>query len=422
MPTTKEISQSILPALQNLHAHASEMRSLSDAKKQQLLHRLADLLAQQESTILTENQKDLDRMSDDNPKKDRLRLTPERIQGLSHSLHAIAQLPDPTGHILSEKRMENGLHIQKMSAPLGVVGVIYESRPNVTVDVAALCIRSGNAVVLRGGSDAAFSNQILVRLIHKALQTSDVSPDCVLLLPTDRKFVSELLTADTYVDILIPRGSQSLIDFVRQHASVPTIETGAGVCHTYVSAQASLEKAADIVVNAKTSRPSVCNALDTVLVDQSVAADFLPRILTGFQEFSVEIFADPLSHTIFSEQAYPLLSKAMPEDYGREFLSYKCSVKVVKDLQEALAHIRLYSSKHSEAIVSEDPVECETFLQSVDAAAVYANASTRFTDGGVFGLGAEIGISTQKLHARGPFALEKLVTEKWIIRGDGQIR
>lgn len=422
MQTSQTNAQSILPALQKLHRYASDIRSLTNERKQAILHHLATLLLEQEAVILAENQKDLDRMADSDPKKDRLRLTPDRIQGLADSLHQIASLPDPTGHLLSESILENGLHVQKVSAPLGVVGVIYESRPNVTIDVAALCIRSGNAVVLRGGSDAHASNTILVALIHEAMRAADISPDAVLLLPTDRKYVAELLTADAYVDILIPRGSQQLIDYVRQHATVPTIETGAGVCHTYVSHEADLDKAAAIVVNAKTSRPSVCNALDTVLVHQKVAEEFLPKILTGFQAYSVEIFADTPSYEMFDNHQYPLLSKASPEDFGREFLSFKCSVKIVRDLDEALDHIRVYSSRHSEAIVSENPEECERFIHRVDAAAVYSNASTRFTDGGVFGLGAEIGISTQKLHARGPFALEKLVTEKWIVKGDGHIR
>jgi glutamate-5-semialdehyde dehydrogenase len=413
---------SIIPTLQAVQQASRSLRSLSDEQKQSLLHRLAEIIDQNQKAILQANQSDLDRMPDTDPKKDRLRLSPERIEGLVQSVREIAALDDPTGTLLSEKQLSNGLSVQKVSVPLGVVGIIYESRPNVTIDVAALCLRSGNGVVLRGGSDAHASNTCLVQLIHQAMQENGVEVQALALLPTDRALVPELLTADRYVDILIPRGSQQLIDFVRSQATVPTIETGAGVCHTYVSRFADLAKAADIVVNAKTSRPSVCNALDTLVVDEAVVADFLPLITTGLKKYAVEIFADPVSHEVLRQQNYPLLQSAQEEDFGREFLDFKCSVKVVKDMDEALNHIQKYSSRHSEAIVSEDEAQCERFLTEVDAAAVYANASTRFTDGGVFGLGAEIGISTQKLHARGPFALEKLVTEKWVIRGKGQVR
>ncbi|MEZ4771768.1 MAG: glutamate-5-semialdehyde dehydrogenase [Bacteroidia bacterium] len=413
---------SIIPLLQQVQLAAPSVRRLSDLEKQNLLRDIATRLLKNESIILTENEKDLVRMADDDPKKDRLRLTPERIRGLAASLQEVAALPDPSGKLISEKVLENGLLVQKMAVPVGVVGIIYESRPNVTVDVAALCIRSGNAIVLRGGSDATFSNKVLVGLIHESMQGAGVDTHALCLLPTDRKFVEELLTADRYVDIIIPRGSQALIDFVRENATVPTIETGAGVCHTYVAASANLAKAAEVVVNAKVSRPSVCNALDTIVVDRTIAKTFLPMLKQRLSEWSVEIFADDESFDILNSADYPFLLHAEESDFGREFLDYKCSVKVVENMDEALAHIRTYSSRHSEAILSEDEAQCERFLQEVDAAAVYANASTRFTDGGVFGLGAEIGISTQKLHARGPFALEKLVTEKWIVRGNGQVR
>ncbi|RMG61273.1 MAG: glutamate-5-semialdehyde dehydrogenase [Bacteroidetes bacterium] len=413
---------SILPTLSAVRDASASLRRLTDSQRKALLHTLADHLLAAENTILAANQQDLNRMADGDPRKDRLMLSPERIRDLSSSLASIAELPDPTGQVLSEKTLSNGLLVQKTSVPLGVVGIIYESRPNVTIDVAALCLRTGNAVVLRGGSDAAASNAALVAVIHEAMQAHGLDPQGVALLPADRELVQELLTAEQYVDILIPRGSQALIDFVRREATVPTIETGAGVCHTYVAGSADLDKAAQIVVNAKVSRPSVCNALDTILVDQSVAKAFIPRILPGLAEYQVEIFADAEAFSMLEAAGYPHRQPAQPADFGREFLDYKCSLKLVEGPDEALAHIRQYSSRHSEAIVSEDATLCERFLAEVDAAAVYANASTRFTDGGVFGLGAEIGISTQKLHARGPFALEKLVTEKWVIRGDGQVR
>ncbi len=400
----------------------SQIRSLSADKKQEVLEQLASTLEFNVTKIIQENKKDLDRMEDENPKKDRLLLNEERILSLAKSVREVAILQDPTNQILQEKTLTNGLFIQKKSVALGVVGVIYEARPNVTVDVAALCIRSGNVCILRGGSDADHTNKILVDIIQETLIQFGLNKNIVQLLPIDRKFVEELLTADKYVDILIPRGSQFLIEFVRKNAKVPVIETGAGVCHTYIEASANLENAAKIVRNAKVTRPSVCNALDTVLIDQSIAKDFIPMMAKLLKQDSVEIFADKASFEILNQLNYPLLQKADVEDFGREFLSLKCSVKIVDNITDALSHIKKFSSKHSEAILSEDTDKIEKFLNEVDAAAVYSNASTRFTDGGVFGLGAEIGISTQKLHARGPFALEKLVTEKWIVKGSGQVR
>lgn len=397
-------------------------RSLNNETKGLILRSLAKKLRDQAAEIIAENNRDLERISDTDPKKDRLLLSQKCIKDLAQSVEEISLLPDPSGHLQYENILANGLSVKKITVPLGVVGIIYESRPNVTVDVAALCIRSGNVCVLRGGTDAFFTNTCLVSLIRNVLRDFKVNENVVQLLPADRKFMPELLTATKYVDILIPRGSQQLINYVREHATVPVIETGAGVCHTYVESSANLTNAAAIVSNAKVSRPSVCNSLDTVLVDSKIAADLLKLLAPKLLAYRVEIFADSFSYEILKELNYPYLNPAVEEDFGREFLDFKCSVKTVGNIDEALKHIRDYSSKHSEAIVSENNDLCERFLSEVDAAAVFANASTRFTDGGVFGLGAEIGISTQKLHARGPFALEKLVTEKWVIRGDGQIR
>ncbi|MES2516705.1 MAG: glutamate-5-semialdehyde dehydrogenase [Bacteroidota bacterium] len=419
---TLELPKTIIPLLEKTHAASAEVRRLTDAQKKGILHRLAVVLVENTDAIIAENQKDLDRMDIADPKYDRLKLTAQRIQDLAESMKEVADLTDPSGQILLERELGNGLKIKKIAVPMGVVGVIFEARPNVTVDVTALCIRSGNAVVLRGGSDAFDTNSYLVGLIHDILREFGVNTNCITLLPPDRELVKELLTATRYVDLIIPRGSESLIQFVRKHSLVPTIETGAGVCHTYVETTADLQKAADIVINAKVSRPSVCNSLDTVIVDEAVAQDFLPMLREGFMKWNVEVFADEISYPIFAAIDYPYLQKATPEDFGREFLDYKCSVKVVSGINEALAHISQFSSRHSEAIISQNPDYCQQFIQEVDAAAVYTNASTRFTDGGQFGLGAEIGISTQKLHARGPFALEKLVTEKWIVTGDGQVR
>ena len=354
--------------------------------------------------------------------RDRLLLNSDRIINLSKSLHEVAKLTDPTGQILTDKLIANGLKLTKISVPLGVVGVIFESRHNVTVDVAALCIRSGNAAVLRGGSDAWHSNVILVTLIHRALISAGLSPDLIRLLPTDRKHVSTLLNAVKYVDVIIPRGSEALIQRVRKESMVPTIETGAGVCHTYVAKTADIAMAISVVVNAKVSRPSVCNSLDTILLHESIALDFLTKSANELIKYKVMIYADAISFNALARLNYPYLQKAEDSDFGREFLDFACSIRVVQNLSEAMFHIERYSSRHSEAIISSDESEANLFLASVDAAAVYWNASTRFTDGGVFDLGAEVGISTQKLHARGPFGLEKLVTEKWVVKGNGQIR
>ena len=414
--------ESIKPLLENASLATTAARGLSDEKKGLILNSLAEKLRGNVDFIVSENKRDLEKMPDSDPKKDRLLLSESRIMDLAQSVEEISSLPDPADHLQYENTLANGLSVKKITVPLGVVGIIYESRPNVTVDVAALCIRSGNVCVLRGGTDAFYTNTALVSLIRDVLAKYGLDINMVQLLPADRKFMPELLTASKYVDILIPRGSQQLIDYVREHASVPVIETGAGVCHTYVESTADLNKAADIVTNAKVSRPSVCNSLDTVIVDKKIAADLLKLLAPKLLEHHVEIFADELSYQILKKLNYPHLNQAVEEDYGHEFLDFKCSVKTVENADEALKHIRNFSSKHSEAIISENKELCERFLKEVDAAAVFSNASTRFTDGGVFGLGAEIGISTQKLHARGPFALEKLVTEKWIVRGDGQVR
>ncbi|WP_082021881.1 glutamate-5-semialdehyde dehydrogenase [Sphingobacterium sp. T2] len=351
--------------------------------KQAILIGISEKLLDNIDLILEENKKDLDRMDPSDAKYDRLLLTKERIVALSNSVLDIANLPDPTGVVLSSKTLDNGLEIVKKTVALGVVGVIYEARPNVTIDVAALCIQSGNVCLLRGGSDAIYTNTCLVRLIQEVLKEQGTDVHLVQLLPTDRELVNVLLTATQYVDIIIPRGSQALIDLVRDNAKVPVIETGAGVCHTYVDKTADLDKAVAVVVNAKTSRPSVCNALDTVLVDKEVAQPFIQKLIEPLLPFKVEVFASDEVYAFFEQARYPYLVRARDEDFGREFLDFKCSIKAVDGLDEALNHIEKYSSKHSECIVSEDSGNIETFLELVDAAAVYANASTRFTDGGV---------------------------------------
>jgi glutamate-5-semialdehyde dehydrogenase len=412
----------IIEQLASTRGASTSLALATSEKKNEILVSLAQLLLKYSDVIIAENERDLASISADDPMRDRLLLNSDRISQLSQSVHEVAKLSDPTGQILTDKLLSNGLKLTKISVPLGVVGVIFESRPNVTVDVAALCIRSGNAAILRGGSDAWHTNSILVQLIHRALVSSGLSPDLIRLLPTDRKHVSTLLNAVKYVDVIIPRGSEALIQRVRRESLVPTIETGAGVCHTYVAQTANIVMAVSVVVNAKVSRPSVCNSLDTILLHESIAHDFLLKSANELMKYKVMIYADPISFGVLADLNYPYLQQAEESDFGREFLDFACSIRVVQNLNEALLHIEKYSSRHSEAIISSDDSEANLFLASVDAAAVYWNASTRFTDGGIFELGAEVGISTQKLHARGPFGLEKLVTEKWVVKGNGQIR
>jgi glutamate-5-semialdehyde dehydrogenase len=401
---------------------AIQIARLSDEKRTKLVQNIANTVLEQQTFIITENQRDLVKMKDDNPKKDRLILNEERIEWMVNDAQNVALLENPAGKVEISRDLENGLKLTKISVPLGVVGIIYEARPNVTLDAICLAIKSGNAVVLRGGTDAENSNKAIVKVVHEVLEKFKISRNIVQLLPVDRKFVKELLAAEKLVDIIIPRGSAGLIQFVRENSKIPTIETGAGVCHTFVEKSADLKMAANIVINAKIQRPSVCNSLDTVLISKEIAKDFLPKIKQEFEKHNVEIFADEVCFNILEQNNYSRLFKAQNDDFGREFLGFGCSIKIVDSPADALNHIAKFSSKHSEAIVTENTEIAEQFLQEVDAAAVYHNASTRFTDGSVFGLGAEIGISTQKLHARGPFALEKLVTEKWILRGNGQIR
>jgi len=411
---------SVQETLKRTHKSASSIQRASGEQIQNILFNLADELMAQRKMLLQANQQDLSKQSPDNPRNDRLMLNEQRIKAIADSIRKVANLPDPTGKVLEQRKLPNGLRLQKIAVPLGVVGAIYESRPNVTFDIAALCLRSRNACVLKGSSDAEHSNIAAVDIIRKVLTINEINPDVVTLLSPAREVVEDLFIATKYIDVIIPRGSDNLIQYVRKHSLVPVIETGAGVCHVYVESHADMKKAVNIVVNAKVSRPSVCNAADAILVDKQIAGRFLNDLKPEFEKYKVEIFADDESFNLLN--GYPHLSKAKPEDFGREFLSLKCAVKVVNGIDDALEHIDIYSTKHSEAIVSEDKEVCSRFIKEVDAAVVYTNASTRFTDGEEFGLGAEIGISTQKLHARGPFALEKLVTEKWVIEGEGQIR
>ena len=372
--------------------------------------------------ILNENLKDLSRMDPADPKYDRLMLTADRIKGIAADIQNVVSLPSPLRRVLSETVRPNGLQITKITVPFGVIGIIYEARPNVTFDVFSLCLKSGNACVLKGGSDANDSNLAIVRVIQDVLKKHDLDENTLSLLPVDREATAELLHAHGLVDLIIPRGSQSLIDFVRQNSSIPVIETGAGICHTYFHKDGDTSKGKAIVNNAKTRRPSVCNTLDCLIIDEKRLND-LPELAELLPQSNVVIYADLQSYKAL-EGKYPaeLLEHATEESFGTEFLSYKMAVKTVSGIDAALDHIANYGSKHSESIISENAKALDLFRKAVDAAAVYCNASTAFTDGAQFGLGAEIGISTQKLHARGPMALEELTSYKWIVEGDGQIR
>jgi gamma-glutamyl phosphate reductase len=413
---------SLATIFENAHLAKKELATITDATINRVLNAIADEAVAQTSMILKENSKDLSRMDPSDPKYDRLKLTAERIISITQDLRNVALLPSPLGHVLSDIIRPNELNIKRITVPFGIIGVIYEARPNVSFDVFSLCLKSGNVCLLKGGSDAQDSNIAIVGLIKNVLQKFEINPDIVTLLPPDREATTELLNAVGKVDLIIPRGSQSLIEYVRDNARVPVIETGAGICHTYFDEFADLKKGAAIVTNAKTRRVSVCNALDCLIIHASRIHD-LSMLCASLIDSNVIIYADEQAYNSL-KGFYPdrLLKIATEQEFGTEFLDYKMAIKTVGTFTEALDHIAKYGSKHSEAIVSENKLRIATFQQQVDAACVYANASTAFTDGSQFGLGAEIGISTQKLHARGPMALQEMTTYKWVITGNGQIR
>lgn len=405
-----------------VQAASRQLLAIDDQKINEVLRAVADAAIENTDFILAENRKDLDRMDPANPKYDRLKLTAERLQGIASDTRNVALLPSPLGRVLKETVRPNGLKIKRVSVPFGVIGIIYEARPNVSFDVFSLCLKSGNACILKGGSDADCSNRAIVSVIHRVLERFGIDPHIVELLPADHEATAQLLHANGYVDLIIPRGSSRLINFVRQNATIPVIETGAGICHTYFDRYGDLKKGTAIVNNAKTRRVSVCNALDCLLVDNARLAD-LPALCAPLQESNVILYADALAYDALQGH-YPadLLQHSTAESYGTEFLDYKLAIKTVDGLDGALEHIRLNSSKHSECIVTEDKERADRFCRVVDAACVYVNAPTSFTDGAQFGLGAEIGISTQKLHARGPMGLEEITTYKWVVEGEGQVR
>jgi len=388
----------------------------------QVLLSLANEAVVQTDVILAANAKDLTSMDKSNPMYDRLLLTRERIEGIACDIRDVAALPSPLGKILMETVRPNGMDIKKISVPFGVVGIIYEARPNVSFDVFSLCLKSGNACVLKGGTDAYHSNAAIVKIIQSVLVKSGLDKNIVTLLPAGREATAEIMNAVGFVDVIIPRGGKGLIDFVRNNSKVPVIETGAGICHSYFDEFGDLEKGKEIIFNAKTRRVSVCNALDCLLIHEK-RLPHLYSLCKKLTEKQVIIYADIKAFT-FLNGKYPksLLQKATDESYGTEFLDFKMSIKTVESLEKAIDHITKFSSKHSECIVSEKEENILLFEKTVDAACIYANVSTAFTDGAQFGLGAEIGISTQKLHARGPMGLSELCTYKWIIKGDGQTR
>ncbi|MDP4274023.1 MAG: glutamate-5-semialdehyde dehydrogenase [Bacteroidota bacterium] len=383
---------------------------------------LADTAVAKTAYILEANHKDLVRMDPADPCYDRLQLTRERIEGIAADIRNVARLDFPLGKVILEQTLSNGLNISKITVPLGIIGIIYEARPNVTFDVFSLCFKSGNACVLKGGSDAEYSNIAIAEIIKEVLHKYNLDENILYLMPASREATEIMLNAVGLIDVIIPRGGKGLIDFVRNNSKVPVIETGAGIVHTYFDESGDLEKGKAIVENAKTRRVSVCNALDCLIIHRFRLND-LPSLLAPLAAKEVEIFADgPAYASLNGKYPRKLLYPATPEHFGTEFLSLKMAIKTVDNLEEAINHITRYGSKHSEAIISEDEKNIEKFLARVDAAAVYANTSTAFTDGAQFGLGAEIGISTQKLHARGPMGLNELTSYKWIIQGKGQIR
>jgi glutamate-5-semialdehyde dehydrogenase len=405
-----------------VRAASKSLTALTDQQRNEILQAVANAIIDFKERILVANAQDLAKMAPKNPLYDRLQLTEKRLKDIASDMRNVASLPSPLGHVTKEKTLPNGLRLHRVSVPFGVIGMIYEARPNVTFDVFSLCFKSGNACVLKGGSDADLSNQAAIELIHEVLQQYGVNPDIATLLPATHEATGELLNAVGYVDLCIPRGGRRLIDFVRDTARIPVIETGAGVVNTYFDKEGDLEMGKAIVCNAKTRRVSVCNALDCLLIHEERLGDLF-ELVKPLLDHKVTIYADGPAYQLLTGH-YPdiLLEPATNESFGTEFMDYKMAIRTVSSLDEAIAHIDRYGSGHSEAIITQNEATARRFQQAVDAACVYWNAPTSFTDGAQFGLGAEIGISTQKLGPRGPMALEEITTYKWIIEGEGQVR
>lgn len=410
------------PLFEKVKIASRSLALIPDAKRDEILLAVADAIKENETSLLEANAKDLSRMDKSNPLYDRLQLTADRLEGIASDMRHVASLPSPLGRVLKEKTLENGLHLRRVSVPFGVIGMVYEARPNVSFDVFSLCFKSGNACVLKGGKDADDSNRAIVALIHSVLEKFGVNPYVVGLLPATHESTAEMLNAVGYIDVCIPRGGRRLIDFVRDTAKVPVIETGAGVVHAYFDKTGDVEKGARIINNAKTRRVSVCNALDCLIINKERISD-LPAICAPLAKSNVKIYADAEAMAALKGN-YPseLLFTSDEDTFGTEFMDYAMALKTVSSLDEAIAHIAKFGSGHSECIITEDKDSASAFQAQVDAACVYVNAPTSFTDGAQFGLGAEIGISTQKLGPRGPMALEEITTYKWLIEGNGQIR
>ena len=407
---------------ERVRAASKSLTALTDQQRNEILQAVANAIIDFKERILVANAQDLAKMDPKNPLYDRLQLTEKRLKDIASDMRNVASLPSPLGHVTKEKTLPNGLRLHRVSVPFGVIGMIYEARPNVTFDVFSLCFKSGNACVLKGGSDADLSNQAAIELIHEVLQQYGVNPDIATLLPATHEATGELLNAVGYVDLCIPRGGRRLIDFVRDTARIPVIETGAGVVNTYFDKEGDLEMGKAIVCNAKTRRVSVCNALDCLLIHEERLGDLF-ELVKPLLDHKVTLYADGPAYQLLTGH-YPaiLLEPATDDSFGTEFMDYKMAIRTVSSLSEAIAHIDRYGSGHSEAILTQNEATARRFQQAVDAACVYWNAPTSFTDGAQFGLGAEIGISTQKLGPRGPMALEEITTYKWIIEGEGQVR
>lgn len=421
MSTDNKICETITMLGRNAFSAKFSLQKLSEAEKNKVLLKVADALVDSSDEILCANEKDIKKGEKNGMHEgllDRLRLSPDRIKDMAEGIKQVADLPDPVGSVIDDWTLENGLRIKKVSVPLGVIGIIYESRPNVTADAFSLTFKSGNAVILKGGSDAFDSNMAITNVIRRTIEKEGYNPDFIQLVPfTDRSAVGELLKLREYIDVVIPRGSAGLIRMVCENSKIPVIETGSGNCHIYIDKAADISKAIPIIINAKTQRIGVCNAAESLVVHEDIKEAFLPELQKAMREKKVELRAD--------EDSINLLPEAKPAtetDFATEYLDYILSVKTVKNVDEAIEHINKYNTGHSESIITEDEVAANAFLKGVDAACVYVNASTRFTDGFQFGFGAEIGISTQKLHARGPMGLKELTSYKFEITGDGQIR
>jgi glutamate-5-semialdehyde dehydrogenase len=412
----------LIETFKQAKAASRSLALIPEDLRNQILQAVADAIVDFKERILVANEKDLAKMDPKNPLYDRLQLTDKRLDDIASDMRHVAELPSPLGHVTKQKTLPNGLRLHRVSVPFGVIGMIYEARPNVTFDVFSLCFKSGNACVLKGGSDADLSNQASVELIHEVLKQYDINPAVVTLLPATHEATGEMLNAVGYIDLCIPRGGRRLIDFVRNTARIPVIETGAGVVNTYFDVDGDMEKGKAIICNAKTRRVSVCNALDCLIIHEKRLGDLL-ELVQPLRDHKVTLYADGPAYQLLTGH-YPdiLLEPATEESFGTEFMDYKMSIRTVASLDEALAHIDQYGSGHSEAIITENEETARRFQAHVDAACVYWNAPTSFTDGAQFGLGAEIGISTQKLGPRGPMALEEITTYKWIIEGEGQIR